>query len=476
MNYQIIKQSDGTFSLYRDEILIGVYAHKSSATRKMNKLLATQEETTTSTPLGESALAVSDAPMAHATARAVEPLPTSNTGGLDKQGLISESYQTWVMDRGKPKQILLRRGVNTSAHIDTLTFTFNQAALIDSDDLIDDSEMGLLRKRELALKLSQTIYDIMGFGLTEETKGMSGFKYSYRLGTDTANYGVVAFGGIKQCSRVMVYFYGEGLAAALDGWENRLYNWIKQSAPYTRITRCDLAHDFLNGEYTPDRAYQDWLDGGYTARNTRPRARMHGYDWLDEQRTGKTFYIGTTTASRMVRVYEKGCELGDYNSNWVRLELQLRNRDYVIAHEILLKPGEYLAGAYPILADLLVERQISKVERIKKSQEISLFHCLKYAILSVAPVINFLEYLNIYDDEIIEILRGNCTTLPKRLSPDKFDSRCADVRYLHEFKCVPRNEQSFAAFITEDLEKSNFYSEYSSINYVNYEYVKGQFI
>jgi len=94
MNYQIIKQSDGTFSLYRDEILIGVYAHKSSATRKMNKLLATQEETTTSTPLGESALAVSDAPMAHATARAVEPLPTSNTGGLDKQGLISESYQT----------------------------------------------------------------------------------------------------------------------------------------------------------------------------------------------------------------------------------------------------------------------------------------------------------------------------------------------------------------------------------------------
>ena len=43
-------------------------------------------------------------------------------------------------------------------------------------------------------------------------------------------------------------FTGTGLIAALEGWESRLYEFIKARAPETKITRCDIAHDFLDGE------------------------------------------------------------------------------------------------------------------------------------------------------------------------------------------------------------------------------------
>ena len=57
---------------------------------------------------------------------------------------------------------------------------------------------------------------------------------------------------------------------------------------------------------------------------------------LDDKRTGKTFYVGTPNSSRLVRVYDKGCEQGDNTNRWVRFELQLRNRDYIIPHDILI--------------------------------------------------------------------------------------------------------------------------------------------
>ena len=173
------------------------------------------------------------------------------------------------------------------------------------------------------------------------------------MGTDSVKYGVAAFGGLNQRDSIMIHLYGDGLTAALDGWEKRLYSWFSAFAPFAKITRCDLAHDFFNGEYTPDQAYTDWQAGGYDNRHMRPRARMHGYDWLDDQRTGKTFYIGTPTSSRMVRIYDKGCEQGDKSSPWVRFELQIRNRDYIIPHDILINAGGYLTASYPVAESLI---------------------------------------------------------------------------------------------------------------------------
>ena len=55
---------------------------------------------------------------------------------------------------------------------------------------------------------------------------------------------------------------------------------------------------------------------------------------------------------KMLRIYEKGKQLGDSESPWVRVEAELRNKSRVIPWDALTRPGSYLAGAYPCLAYL----------------------------------------------------------------------------------------------------------------------------
>lgn len=303
---------------------------------------------------------------------------------------VSEKTSVFVNVGGQVKEIPLRKGKSTCAHIDTLSMTMTKEVFIDYDLKIDDDN--LKNVELLSRNISSTVHTLFGFGIYEQKNGINGYKYSFKLGTENANYGVIAFGGKNQKDSILLHFTGDGLTAALDGWETRLHAFIQAFAPHTKITRCDLAHDFLHGEYTPDMALQDWINGGFTQKHTRPKARQHGYDWLDEQypeqslntpknKGGKTFYVGTPKSSRMVRVYEKGCELGDKQSKWVRFELQLRNRDYLIPHDILIKAGEYLCGSYPTCENLFFqyEQDISKAERVSKIAEISLEHILYYA-------------------------------------------------------------------------------------------------
>ena len=360
--------------------------------------------------------------------------PASNTGGQTGVGTVSERTTQIVVVNGKAKEIPLRQGSNTAAHIDTLTFTFTKEVLIDHETPLDDKHPENVR--ELAEKLSSTMHTLFGFGISEQKNGINGYKYSFVMGSQTTKYGVVAFGGSNQKDSIMVHFYGDGLTAAIDGWETRLYNWLDVFAPFAKITRCDLAHDFFDGEYTPDQSYQSWQQGGFDNRGQRPRARLHGYDWLDDKRTGKTFYVGTPNSSRLVRVYDKGCEQGDNTSRWVRFELQLRNRDYIIPHDILINAGGYLTAAYPICQVLFEQYRDypAKAERVKKTQEINLEHVVKYASQSSSPCINLMEWLGLSDSEIVKLLKGGKAKQPKRLGADKEDCRQANMRYVHEMK------------------------------------------
>lgn len=431
--YQIVQNDSGKYALIVDGKTVAEYTRKADAKRGYARLCVKQ---------GERADAQTDSRTAAAGCAAAQTPPTSNTGGLAAQGVVSEQYSQVVMVGGKLKEIPLRRGVSTSAHIDTLTFTVREDVFLDKHEweLSEDAKKALLAER-----ISSTFFSLMGFGLFEEKNGINGYKYSYRMGTDYANYGFAAFGGKRQRDSICIHFSGEGLTAANNGWETRLYNWLSVFAPYARITRIDLAHDFLNGEYTPDQAYQDWKLGLFQAKHTNPRARLHGYDWLDNQRTGKTFYVGTTNSSRMVRVYDKGCEQGDYSSQWVRFELQMRNRDYVIPHDILIKAGEYLNGAYPVCEQLFTKyrHDISKAERISQIETISLEHCLKYASMQASPCINVLEYLGFDAQEIVTLLKGGKQTFPKRLRAEKLDCQYADVQYIHQMKQLAKQSDIY---------------------------------
>lgn len=360
--------------------------------------------------------------------------PTSNTGGLPK----SEAVEHFVVVNGQLKEVLLKKGKSTAAFIDTLTVVFNESVFVRPDQLGTEEE--------IACNVSAVMQDILGYGiLKQHSGGRNGYKYAYHMGTESENYGFVALGGKRQNETVCLFLTGVGLTAALDGWESRLYDFIQEYAPSAKITRCDLAHDFLNGEYTPDQALRDWEAGGYTSRHTKPIAECVGGDWLEYRGTGKTLYIGSRkNSSRFVRVYEKGKQLGDCESPWVRVELELHNRDIVIPHEILIDAGQYLTGAFPVFESLFFsyDEAPAKVERVKKQKDVSAEHCIKYGSIQVSGVVNLLERMGLGSDAIIEVLKDGKTDMPKRLNPAAFDCATESLMYIHECHRVPRGVDS----------------------------------
>lgn len=357
--------------------------------------------------------------------------PTSNTGGLAK----SEAFEHYVIVKGQLKEVLLKKGKSTAAFIDTLTVVFPESVFIRPDQLGTEEE--------IAGNASAVIAEIFGFGiLKQNTGGRNGYRYSYHMGTDIENYGFVALGGKRQNETVCLFLTGTGLTAAFDGWESRLYDFIKSEAPTAKITRCDLAHDFLEGEYTPDMALKDWENGAYTSRHTKPIAECVGGDWLHYLGTGKTLYIGSRkNASRFVRIYEKGKQLGDSESPWVRVELELHNRDIIIPHEVLIDAGQYLTGAFPAFESLFFsyDETPAKPERVKKQRDVSAEHCIKYGSIQVSGVVNLLQRMGLDDAAIVETLKNGKTDMPKRLNPAAFDCATESLTYIHECHRVPRD-------------------------------------
>ncbi|MCP1661305.1 replication initiation factor domain-containing protein [Neisseria perflava] len=374
-------------------------------------------------------------------AAAVQSTPTSNTGGL-----VSEAYSTYVVAGGKLKEVPLKRGVSTAAFVDTLTFTVHEDVFVRPDQLGTEEE--------ITANVSAELEEIMGYGLFCHQTGRNGYETSYKMGNETVNYGFVALGGNRQRQTICFYFTGEGLVAAKEGWEVRLYNYFKTYAPFAKITRCDLAHDFLDGEYTPEQAKKDWENGLYTARQSCPVAECVGSDWLKDEGRGKTFYIGSRkNSSRFARIYEKGKQLGDKDSRWVRVELEMKNRDILIPHEVLIEPGRFLTGAYPVFEVLFEQYQETafKAEKVKKVQDLGHEHVLKYASMQVSPAIKMLMEMGFSDSQIVETLLNPKAKLPKRLVPEAFDCSYLNVAFIHEHKRLPYSEAELLEKFSNEL-------------------------
>lgn len=444
MNYEIVKTEQGKFALYVNGEFVKDYTRKSSAIRGYERLIAS---------LGSVESGCADAQTDSACAAgcgAVQPPPTSNTGGQNfkpvKQGgvsHISEIQNHYVMVNGEIKAVPLRKGVGMSAHIDTITITFSKYSLLTLEQSVQcESEDA---EDELVLANAETmLFEIFGFYFSSRGNGRNGYPKTANMGLksdERIKYGFFGWGnGDKQGGTVCIYVSGVGLTAALDGWENRLYDWIKDYAPSCKITRIDLAHDFLKGEYTPLQAYSDWAAGKFKSGNTQPNAEMAGVGWLNAPDGGRTLYIGSRkNGSRVVRVYEKGIEQGDRSSPWVRFELQMRNRDIVLEHDILLNPGEYLTGAYPICEELFSQysEDLKKPDRLQKMKEISVEHMLYHASIQVSPTIKTLKFMGFEEQEIVQLLENVGAKMNKRLHPNAFDAGYPFVEFIKENKRKP---------------------------------------
>lgn len=114
-----------------------------------------------------------------------------------------------------------------------------------------------------------------------------------------------------------------------------------------RLTRVDVAADDLDGEFPLTWAMQIWEAGEFDNRGQRPKAR-HINDFGSGD--GQTFYVGSVSSEKQMRVYEKGKEQGDPESPWVRYEAQFSSsRRKELPLDMLRDPAAYLLGAYPVL-------------------------------------------------------------------------------------------------------------------------------
>lgn len=286
--------------------------------------------------------------------------PPTNRGGKSEEAVGGETSMgsnlvaaRLVLEGGEIKEIPARRGWGgSSAFLDWINFTVHESTF-------EWPGAEFVSPEQIIIEASAQLEKIFGFGITiQRESGANFYKRSYVLGDA---WGMVCHGG--QRNTLLVMLSGEGCAAAAFGWEQRLHDWLK-TAQSPRITRCDLAHDDYTGEtYSVDRADRDF-DGGLFNNGGRNPDCEHRGNWKHPNGKGRTLYVGNRANGKYCRVYEKGRQLGDKNSEWVRVEVEFKSVDRQIPFDVLLRPGEYLAASYPAFA-WISQRQ----ERILTTQK-----------------------------------------------------------------------------------------------------------
>ena len=232
--------------------------------------------------------------------------------------------------------------------------------------------------------------------------------------------GYVAWGG--NCNKdgndtVVVHLTGQGCESVnlLDAsgeancWELLADVMIQHNC---KITRLDIAYDDLDGEYGGIGAAVGWYrQGGFTNGGRPPSVNQVG-DWINGH--GRTLYVGKRENGKMLRVYEKGHQLGDDADPWTRYELELHSRDRVIPIASLLYPDEILAGSYPALEFILECRPVSIPTVVRRKLQVTLDHLKKYARIGYGRLVNVMLALSPDDPSAVisDLIRDG---LPRRL-------------------------------------------------------------
>ena len=230
--------------------------------------------------------------------------------------------------------------------------------------------------------------------VTTRTGGLHGYQHSYRLGDSRALF---AHGG--QRGTALLSLPGEACAQVPD-W-SRLVTWLRDELG-ARITRWDGAVDDYEGLHSVDWAVEQYYAGQFGSGGNQPSCSVNG-NWHMQDGRGRTFYVGRREHGKYLRVYEKGKQLGDPASPWVRWEIELHNKDRRIPWEVLLEPGRYAAGAYPALA--WAQAQASRIETAQQAVDIGYAQMLHHARQSYGKFINLMLAVEGSPEAVVAKLR-----------------------------------------------------------------------
>lgn len=310
--------------------------------------------------------------------------PLSNTGGKYINPI------KLLLDGGKIKEVLPRSHYESkTAFTDWLNVTVHETTFEFMANGVTDAE--------IIMACSLACDSIFGFGITaKRERGANFYHSSYDLGN---GFGLVCYGG--QRNTVLIMLNGEGCSAARHGWERRMHDFL-DSAQNGKITRIDIAHDDITGDFFNmnmlEKAYDE---GGFNAGGNNPDIELRG-NWKNPNGKGRTINIGHRTNGKFCRCYEKGCQLGAKLSPWVRCEVEFKSVDRIIPFDCLLYPHEYLGASYPIFANLT--KECVRIATTQKTVELSYDRTKKWLTRQCGSALNMVYKLE-GSDALLELLR-----------------------------------------------------------------------
>lgn len=186
-----------------------------------------------------------------------------------------------------------------------------------------------------------------------------------------------------------------------------------------RITRADLSLDVWTGLDIRD-VEIDYTLGMFDVRGKRPGQRNVGSWTLMHSRT---FEVGSRATGKLCRVYEKGDQLfgPEANSEWVRCEVEFRDNHRVIDLDVLTRPADFFAGAYPFCDRLLDEQEIqasaevirTTPELADKTAEAKVTRVVRWIKNTAAP--SLVAAFDLGGDLLAEIIDSERHRMPRRL-------------------------------------------------------------
>lgn len=230
---------------------------------------------------------------------------------------------------------------------------------------------------------------------------------------------MVAWGG--NADTVFLQLPGDACARVTD-W-HVMADFIAHRAGH--LTRCDLAFDDLAGVNSLAHAVSLYQAGAFRMAlgGRQPSASTAG-NWLDQADTaGRTLYVGKAKNGKMLRVYQKGKQLGDPASPWVRWEAQLTDRDRVLPLAMLTDPAGFFRGAYPALA--FVQGEACRIATRKAQERISVEKLTRHCREAYGPLLDVLVRSGASAAQVIERVRRDA--LPRRLhapTDEQLRDRC----------------------------------------------------
>ncbi len=268
--------------------------------------------------------------------------------------------------------------------------------------------------------------------------GFSGYPHSANIYADGKQAGKCAWGAKNHGCYISISGTG---CAFLDF--HAVHDML-HDLPGAKITRVDIAHDCLNGEYDVNTARNMAEEGQFVTRG-RPASYCYiesghmakladytkasgktetvkkRYGFVPDK--GRSFYVGSRDAGKMLRVYEKGKQLqSEQHPDWVRWELELRSKDRVIPFATLIEPSKYLAGAYPALS-FVNQYQQCAIATHKRNWFTSIDNAVKNGATQCGKLVNFMKnVMDLDDSKIIHLLTQHLdmTEIPDRLNTPAF--------------------------------------------------------